>query len=266
VPRETSPPDPMAAVVERVRRITTENERVFRQLIEGERRYRGLARAVWQVQEEERRRLARDLHDGLGQTLTALKTQLQRLEQKADDLAPELRERLADSVELAGLALQETREMSRLLRPPVLDDLGLVPALSWLARSLEERAGLAVELRAEELDHRLPPDLETLIFRVAQEALTNVLKHAGVTRVRVELLPRDGRIALTVSDRGTGFDAAAAAAVERPGSGLRGMRDRVELFGGTFRVASAPGEGTEVEAEVPLAGGGGDETGAEGGA
>ena len=267
MPPKASPPDPMAAVVERVRRITTENEHVFRQLIEGERRYRGLARAVWQVQEEERRRLARDLHDGLGQTLTALKTQLQRLEQKADDLDPALRERLADSVELARLALQETREMSRLLRPPVLDDLGLVPALSWLARSLEERAGLAVELHADGLDRRLPPDLETLIFRVAQEALTNVLKHAGVSRVRVALAPRDGRIVLTVSDQGAGFDAAAAAAVERPGSGLRGMRDRVELFGGTFRVASAPGEGTEVEAEIPLAGGGDEEeAGAEGGA
>ncbi|HEX5761328.1 MAG TPA: sensor histidine kinase [Thermoanaerobaculia bacterium] len=246
-------PDPMAAVVERVRRITTENERLFRQLIAGERRYRGLARAVWQVQEEERRRLARDLHDGLGQTLTALKTQLARLEQKAEDLAPALRERLADSVELAGYALNETREMSRLLRPPVLDDLGLLPALSWLARTLDERAGLVVELRAEGFERRLPPDLETLVFRVVQEALTNVLKHSGVPRARVTLALRDGRIALTVSDRGAGFDTDAARD-ERPGSGLRGMRDRVELFGGTFRIVSAPGEGTEVEAVVPLAG------------
>jgi signal transduction histidine kinase len=243
----------MAEVVERVRRITSENERLFRQLIAGERRFRGLARAVWKVQEEERRRLARDLHDGLGQTLTALKTQLERLGQKGDALSPELRGRLADSVQLAGLALNETRELSRLLRPPVLDDLGLLPALTWLARTLEERAGLAVAVRAEGLDRRLEPDLETLLFRLAQEALTNVLKHARVTRAELSLAEKDGRLHLRVADRGAGFDAAAGGREDGPGSGLRGMHDRVELFGGSFLVRSAPGEGCVVEVEIPLA-------------
>ncbi len=245
----------MADVVERVRRITGENERLFRQLIEGERRYRGLARAVWKVQEEERRRLARELHDGLGQTLTALKTQLERLQQRDDELPEAARARLADSVELAGLALRETRELSRLLRPPVLDDLGLVAALSALARSLGERAGLAVALSAEGLDERLEPDLETLVFRVAQEALTNVLKHAATARAEVSLARRGGRLRLRVADAGAGFDLAAAAALERPGSGLRGMHDRVELYGGRFEVRSAPGAGTVVEVEVPFAAG-----------
>ncbi len=240
----------MAEVVERVRRITTENERLFRQLIEGERRYRGLARAVWKVQEEERRRLARELHDGLGQTLTALKTQLERLAQKAEAVPGELRSRLADSVQLAGLALHETRELSRLLRPPVLDDLGLLPALSWLARTLEQRAGLAVGLRAEGLDRRLEPDIETLVFRLAQEALTNVLKHAQSPRAEVAVVRSAGRLSLRVADCGVGFDTAAAD--DAPGSGLRGMRDRVELFGGRFGVRSASGEGTVVEVEIPL--------------
>lgn len=248
-----APPDPMAEVVERVRRITAENERLFRQLIDGERRYRGLARAVWKVQEEERRRLARDLHDGLGQTLTALKTQLERLAQRPEEMPAAVRVRLADSVELARVALNETRELSRLLRPPVLDDLGLLPALSWLARMLEEQAGLAVALRSEGLERRLDPDLETLIFRLAQEALTNVLKHAQAGRAELEVARHDHRLWLRVSDRGLGFDAAAAAGEEPTGSGLRGMRDRVELFGGRFGVRSAPGEGTVVEIDIPLA-------------
>jgi two-component system sensor histidine kinase UhpB len=247
----------MADVVDRVRRITGENERLFRQLIEGERRFRGLARAVWKVQEEERRRLARELHDGLGQTLTALKTQLERLRHEDGGLSAAARARLADSVELAGLALAETRELSRLLRPPVLDDLGLVAALSALARSLGERAGLAVALSAEGLDERLEPDLETLVFRVAQEALNNVSKHAGTARAEVALARRGGRLRLRVADAGAGFDLAAAAAAGRPGSGLRGMHDRVELYGGRLEVRSAPGAGTVVEVEVPLAGGAG---------
>jgi two-component system sensor histidine kinase UhpB len=255
----------MAEVVERVRRITTENERLFRQLIDGERRSRGLARAVWKVQEDERRRLARELHDGLGQTLTALKTQLERLARKADAPPADLAARLADAVELAGVALRETRELSRLLRPPVLDDLGLLPALTWLARNLEERAGLAVAVVAEDLERRLAPDLETLVFRLAQEALTNVLKHARTARAEVWVAQRGGWLHLRVADAGAGFDPAAAAADGAPGSGLRGMRDRVELFGGRFGVRSAPGAGTVVEVEIPLAAAAGETAAADAG-
>ena len=249
----------MREIVERVRRITRENERLFHQLIEGESRFRGLARAVWKVQEDERRRLARELHDGLGQTLTALTNQLERLEQKAGQdaglPAEEVRARLADSVELARNALNETRELSRLLRPPVLDDLGLLPALAWLARTLEQRTGLAVAVHAEGLEERIDPDLETLLFRLVQEALTNVLKHAGVPRAEVRLA-RGGALSLRVADAGAGFDAASLDGASDPsGSGLRGMRDRVELFGGRFAVLSAPGEGTVIAVDLPPADG-----------
>lgn len=246
--------DPMGEIVDRVRRITRENERIFQQLIEGERRFRSLARAVWKVQEEERRRLARELHDGLGQTLTALKNQLERLERKAaaEPGASPLAPQLGEAAQLAHLALTEARELSRLLRPPILDDLGLVPALTWLARTFEERAGLRVELEARGLDERLEPDLETLVFRLAQEALTNVLKHARVERARLDLALVGGTLLLTVRDRGAGFDAGAAFASESAGSGLSGMRDRVALFGGRFEVRSAPGEGTVIAVEVPV--------------
>jgi two-component system, NarL family, sensor kinase len=249
-------PDPMHEIVDRVRHITRENERLFQRLIEGERRFRGLAKAVWKVQEDERRRLARELHDGLGQTLTALTNQLERLQRKLDGPGSgELAAGLADSVEMARLALNESREMSRLLRPPVLDDLGLAAALSWLARTLEQRAGLRVELSLAGLDERLEPDLETLVFRLVQEALTNALRHADVDRAKVTVARAGDCLDLRIVDDGRGFDPEATLAggeATATGSGLRGMRDRLELFGGRLEIASAPGQGTLIVASIPL--------------
>lgn len=248
-------PDPMIEIVERVRQITRENERLFQRLIEGERRFRGLAKAVWKVQEDERRRLARELHDGLGQTLTALTNQLERLQQKLDDSnRDELASRLAGSVDTARSALNDIRELSRLLRPPVLDDLGLSAALSWLTRTLEQRTGLRAELTLEGLQQRLDPELETLVFRIVQEALTNVLRHAGVDRAEVGVSCLGTLLELRISDSGKGFDPQSllAGGEAATGSGLRGMRDRVELFGGRLEIFSSPGRGTLVTAEVPL--------------
>jgi signal transduction histidine kinase len=252
----------MHDIVDRVRDITRANERLFARLIEGERRFRGLAKAVWKVQEDERRRLARELHDGLGQTLTALTHQLERLREKAGE-APgspgsspsDLIARLGDSVELARLALNESRELSRLLRPPVLDDLGLAAALSWLARTLEERTGLKVDLDLGLFDQRLDPDLETLVFRLVQESLTNVLRHAGVGQAQVAVRRAGDVLELRVADTGRGFDPRDFLAIgaATTGSGLRGMRDRLELFGGRLEIVSEPGRGTLVSAVVPLA-------------
>jgi len=252
---EAGLPDPMVEIVERVRHITRENERLFQRLIEGERRFRGLAKAVWKVQEDERRRLARELHDGLGQTLTALTNQLERLQQKLDDSdRGELASRLAGSVDTARSALNEIRELSRLLRPPVLDDLGLPAALSWLTRTLEQRTGLRAEVTLEGLHQRLDPDLETLVFRIVQEALTNVLRHAGADRAEVGVSRIGTLLELRVSDDGKGFDpqAVLAGGEAATGLGLRGMRDRLELFGGRLEIFSSPGRGTLVTAEVPL--------------
>ena len=251
-PEAAAASDPMHDIVDRVRHITRENERLFARLIEGERRFRGLAKAVWKVQEDERRRLARELHDGLGQTLTALTNQLERL-QRGSGLPGDLAAGLADSVEMARLALNDSRELSRLLRPPVLDDLGLAAALSWLARNLEQRTGLHVELTVEGIEERLDPELETLVFRLVQEALTNVLRHSGERQAAVVVSRNAGLLELRISDRGRGFDAQGAfASREAAGSGLRGMRDRLELFGGRLELASAPGQGTVVSAIVPL--------------
>jgi two-component system NarL family sensor kinase len=245
----------MHDIVDRVRDITLANERLFSRLLDGERRFRGLAKAVWRVQEEERRRLARELHDGLGQTLTALTHQLERLGEKLDGtVPPELSARLADSVEMARLALNESRELSRLLRPPVLDDLGLVAALSWLARTLEQRTDLKVELTLDPLVERVDPDLKTLVFRLVQEALTNVLRHAGVDRAQVEVWRSGESLVLRVADAGRGFEPQEFLGEgATTGSGLRGMRDRLELFGGRLAIASGHGQGTVLSAAVPLA-------------
>jgi two-component system sensor histidine kinase UhpB len=132
----------------------------------------------------------------------------------------------------------------------MLDELGLLPTLRWLARTFAQRTGIAVELSAEGMADRLDPELDSLVFRVVQEALTNVAKHARVSSARVRLALRGQRVHLLVEDQGRGFDAEQAAAAE--GFGLRGMRDRVQLFGGRFALRSRPGEGTVVEAEVPL--------------
>jgi two-component system sensor histidine kinase UhpB len=245
----------MHDIIDRVHQITRENERLFQRLIEGERRFRGLAKAVWKVQEDERRRLARELHDGLGQTLTALTNQLERLQQKLDgNASSEAAARLADSVEMARLALKETRELSRLLRPPVLDDLGLASGLSWLARTLEQRAGLHVELALSGLEERLDPEIETLVFRLVQEALTNVLRHAGADRAQVAVSRSEKILGLRVSDGGRGFEThgALAGGEAATSSGLRGMRDRLELFGGQLEIVSAPGQGTIVSASIPV--------------
>ena len=243
------------SLVARLERLAEDHRRLFGELVAAERRYRRLARAVWQVEEDERRRLSREVHDGLGQTLTALKHLLSRLAGAAHRGAGPDAERLDQAVEIASSALADTRELSRLLRPPMLDDLGPVAAVRWLARSLAEGTGLEVELRVmppEAEEQRFDPELETLVFRAVQESLTNVLKHAGTRRARVDLAVAGDAVRLTVSDAGAGFDPDATLEGGADGVGLRGLRDRVALFGGRCRITSVPGRGSEVDLWVPL--------------
>jgi two-component system sensor histidine kinase UhpB len=239
-----------------VARISAENARLIERLIETERRFHRISRGVLRVQEEERRRISRDLHDGIGQSLTALKIQLELLEQEAAQTRPALVPRIAAVRDLAEGCLTEVREMARLLRPQMLDDLGLVPTLRWLARTVEKRTGMAVELEVAGNEEGGDKDAETLVYRIVQEALTNVVRHAGVSLARVRVEHRGRRIFVTVEDRGVGFDAEAllSGKDEEHGFGVRAMRDRVQTFNGTFLVRSSPGA-TVVEAEIPLGGG-----------
>lgn len=222
---------------------------LLERLQRNEREFRRLGRAVWRVQEDERRRLARELHDGVGQNLTALKHRLSQLD---DALPPDgpARAQLDAALALCSETLEDTRHLSRLLRPPILDDLGLEPALRWLARSLGESAGLVVTLDVQPLPP-LDGELQTLLFRVAQEALNNAAKHASAQNVIVRLVARDGMLQLQVADDGQGFDPAKA--LHAGGSGLGGMRERLRLYDGRLELHATPGEGTRVRALVPLA-------------
>jgi signal transduction histidine kinase len=220
-------------------------QRLLQRLESNEREFRRLGRSVWRVQEDERRRVARELHDGIGQNLTALK---HRLVQLGDGLAPQQRAQLDAAIALCGEALEDTRHLSRLLRPPILDDLGLEPALRALARSLGESASLDITVEIENLP-LLDDDLQTLLFRVAQEALNNAAKHAQARTVLLRLVARGGLLQLQVADDGRGCD---PEALRAGGSGLSGMRERLRLYEGSLELHSTPGTGTRLRAVVPL--------------
>jgi signal transduction histidine kinase len=205
-----------------------------------------------EVQEAERRQLSRELHDEVGQALTAVRINLQML-----GMIPGLADagsRLDDSVALVDRILQAIRQLSLDLRPPLLDDLGLAAALRWYVEEHAGRANLTGEVIAEAAIDALPPELATTCFRVVQEAVNNVLRHAGARHVKVEARRAAGGIELIVGDDGKGFDVAAARqrAVGGASLGLLGLEERVNLAGGRLAIRSAPGHGTEVRAWVPV--------------
>ena len=242
-----------ASVRDQLALLREQQERLFVQLHAGEQHFKQLARSVWRVQEDERRRLARDLHDGIGQQLTALRHRLDALARSVDG-AGDASNPLHQALEICDAAIQETRALSRLLRPQILDDLGLEAALNWLARHSAESGGFEVEVDVTSLP-TIDGDLSTLIFRVAQEALTNVLKHAQAKHVVIRLAQRqDEWLQFLIVDDGRGFDVDAAFAKASDGhsTGLASMRERVRLFGGRFTVVSRPGEGMQLRVLIPL--------------
>jgi signal transduction histidine kinase len=222
-------------------------ERLLQRLEANEREFRRLGRAVRRVQEDERGRLARELHDGLGQNLTALK---QHLAQVQGPLPEAARAHLDAAIQLCSGALEDTRNLTRLLRPPILDDLGLDPALRWLARSFSESSGIEAVVELGELPP-LDGELQTLLFRIAQEALANAARHARARTVLLHLQHRGNELQLQVVDDGLGFEPSAAAA--GGGNGLGGIRERLRLHGGRLELVASPGHGTRLRAFVPLA-------------
>ncbi|MGH8108875.1 MAG: sensor histidine kinase [Arenimonas sp.] len=215
--------------------------------------FQRLARSVYRVQEDERRRIARELHDGIGQNLTALKHQMSMI---ASQLSPEqsaLHDRLLASIDLCAQTLEDTRQLSRLLRPQILDDLGLAAALQWLCRSVENHKGPRIELDLQSLP-KLDTDLQTLLFRISQEALANVVRHAQASEVLLRVEQRTNRVLLTIWDNGVGFDTGIAAnnASEGRSAGLVGMRERAQLYGGLLQIESGTDTGTWLRASFPF--------------
>lgn len=227
--------------VERALRAARDEERRLRQRLEVH------SRAAVEAQEGERRRIARELHDEIGQTLTGLKLVLDGYERLPRQAAAD---RLSSARALVGELLGRVHDLSLDLRPAMLDDLGLRPALLWLVERYTAHTGVEVVLDCSGLDGRLQPHVETAAYRIVQEGLTNVARHAGVDSVTVRCALGEDSLHVEVNDKGAGFDVDAL----RPGQsgGLAGMEERARASGGQFRLRSEPGRGTSLRAALPL--------------
>jgi signal transduction histidine kinase len=238
-----------------VRQRTEELERLNNELREKEAVRARLLKQVIQAQEAERKRIARELHDEMAQSLTGL---IMSLDSTEGVIGPELRnvhEQLARTREISVRALQQTRHLILDLRPTMLDDLGLVPAIRWYAETRLGAGGAAVVFQTKGSQRRLQPELETAVFRIAQEAINNVAKHAHADNVQVRLHWEPYQVILEVQDDGKGFNVDDTYREHElgQGMGLLGMRERAEMFGGEIEIASCPGEGTLVRVTLPTA-------------
>ena len=234
---------------------TTELEGVNQRLRLHETQLRSLSQQQTRVQENERKRIAQELHDEAGQLLSAVKIDLDRL-QGALDRHPDtlVAQKLDDAAALTERLMQSVHEMALNLRPAILDDLGLMPTLHWFIRRYESRCGLAVALCTEGVDERFDPDLETLVYRVVQETLNNTAKYAEAQSVRVGIQRREDQLTLQIQDDGKGFDPDTVFDVRRnvERMGLVGIRERVRALGGEFDLQSAAGQGTRILIDIPL--------------
>jgi PAS domain S-box-containing protein len=229
-----------------IKRDITERKRVQEQL-------QNLSRRLIEVQEAERRFLASELHDQVGQNLTALSINLNIIRsQFSEEVDKKIVDRLKDSLKLVEETIERMRNVMAGLRPPVLDDYGLGVALRWYTERFSERTGVATILQEEELFPRLPLVVETALFRIVQEILTNVAKHAKAREVLIKLEKVDGKIQLAISDNGVGFDPAALRQLkEQPGLGLITIEERAKALAGDVYVKSALGKGTQVVVQLP---------------
>lgn len=237
----------------------SQNEDYYRELFqhahETQKKLRRLADQILRVQEQDRARISRDLHDAVGQALTAINVNLAVLGKALASAPHDVVQRLADTRAMLEQTMETVHDFSCELRPAMLDDLGLVPALRSYLKNCVHRTGLPVDLRAsrEEQIERLTVEQKTVLYRVAQEGLNNAIKHARASRVVVEAAETEGHVCLTIVDDGQGFVVNSQTADEAPGRlGLLGIAERVRLVNGDFSVQSIPGRGTTVRAVVPL--------------
>ena len=240
--------DPGPTSDERFDRLVDTFNRMVLQLEASRLSLRQLPRQILQAQEDERHRLARDLHDEAAQALTSLLVRLRLLERAQDPV--EAQAHVQELRELTAQALEEVRRVALDLRPTILDDLGLAPALEWRVDELNRNDGLHATLWAAGLERRLPREVELTFYRVAQESLSNVVRHAQAQSVNVELAAGDGHLRLAITDDGCGFEPDAVAVNDH--LGLAGMRERLAMVDGQLEVRSAPGCGTRIVASAPL--------------
>lgn len=215
---------------------------------------RQLSQQLLLAQEEERKRISRELHDVIAQSLTGINLRLELMKRENCASLQELREKIAQAQQIVSQSVDTVHRFARDLRPAMLDDLGLIPALEAYFKDFTQQSGLEVNLKTETGVEELGSIGRTVLYRVVQEALTNVVRHAKATRVDVRLQKQDGILSLTITDNGQGF-ATDDASIEKSSSrrlGMLGMRERVEIVGGTFSVSSVPGQHTTVEVAIPM--------------
>jgi signal transduction histidine kinase len=233
--------------------IALANAELYDNLLSREKELELLSGARVNAQEEERKRIAREIHDSLGQMLTAIKFNVEILEDAAPLQTEDDRKRLIDIKTLLDTAMAEAREISYNLMPSVLVDFGLVPALQFLGEQFSKRNELNVQVRTNGVEGRLDPAIEVGLYRIAQEALNNTAKHAGAHDVNVQLIGDSKSIRLIIEDDGKGFYVSRfhPRSDQRHGMGLVSMRERAASFNGLFVLDSHPGRGTEIIVEIP---------------
>jgi signal transduction histidine kinase len=207
----------------------------------------GLSARLVEAQEEERRAISRELHDEVGQSLGALLVEVGQLSKLVPSEDRVTQSQIAQIKSVAETAVKSIRDIALLLRPPMLDDLGLVPALEWQAREISRRSEMEVEVHSENVSEALGDETKVTIYRVVQEALNNAATHASAKNAKVTISQNSDKITVEITDDGHGFDPA-----RQRGMGILGMEERVRRLGGVFTIASAPGRGATVKAELPL--------------
>ncbi|MEW6263713.1 MAG: response regulator [Thermodesulfobacteriota bacterium] len=233
----------------------TERKRIEEALRDSEKRLRHLTSGLLSAQENERKRISLDLHDELGQTLTALQFNLVEIENNLTmDATSTVKEKLKESLSILEEGLEQIHELSLFLRPSILDDLGLAPTLRWYINRFINRANVEVKLEVCDLHERLDQEIETVIYRVVQEALNNVARHAEAKSVMVRLQSKRNSVAVYIEDNGQGFDVNEIFSRDdqETGIGLIGMRERVSLVDGSMTLYSTKGQGTRISIEIPL--------------
>ena len=228
-------------------RLNGDNARLLAELTSGNESLRQLLHRAVTAQEGERQRLARELHDETGQSLTAIVLQLKALQDETDPQI--ISDRINGLRYLASQTLEEIRRLSIDLRPAALDDLGLIPAINRFIEGCTERNGIAISLSTSDSLGRLPPDMEIILYRAVQEGLTNVVRHAHAQQAQVTLERVDRMVTLTIADDGSGIDMTHK---NGSGLGLAGMRERATMAGGQLQVFSAPHVGTRIVVNLPL--------------
>ena len=246
-------------IEERTAEIITRNEKLTSEIVErkiAQDRLKKLSHKIVRLQEEERRRVSRELHDGINQLLVSVKYKIENFDEKFKGSPEEALKDIKKAVIFLEEAISEVRRVSHALRPSVLDDLGLAPAITNLARQFSDRNQIDVEVNGvdEQIFERLPADVETAMYRIVQEALHNIEKHANATKVVIDVTHTDTNVTIRIEDNGEGFDLQKAMRKTRStqSMGLRNMRERIELLQGSFFIHSDVGKGTFVEVKAPL--------------